>query len=442
MDGPTLLPPVLAGSYRRSMSTVATLDETSVSLDPGGEAVIPLQIRNNGDIVEGYRIQVVGVPAAWATVEPENLSLYPGTATTATVTFRPPRSSRVPAGRQEFGVIVMPTEHPDAAVVPEGVVEVLPFLDTFAELVPRTSQGSRKGRHQVAVDNRGNVEVPAVLSARDDGKRLRLRVEPAGVTVGPGEARFTEVRVKPVKRIWRGSPVTHPFVVEVAPKDSTPVTLEGSYVQTPVLPRWLPKLLLALLALLVALAALWFLLLKPTIESQAREAVEEDVAAAEKAADEAKQAEGGAKKSEGGAKDAEGKTEEIVKKFKPKAPTATVTTNVADRLEVVTSTDGSDQLPIEDGTVFRVTDLLLSNPQGDFGRAQIFINGDEKFDVALENFRDLDYHFVSPILATENSAIELRVQCAKPGSPPEAGPADECEIAALLGGELVTTPPE
>jgi len=417
------------------MSTVATLDSTSLTLTPGSEAVVPLQIRNNGDIVEGYRIQVVGAPASWTTVEPASLSLYPGTSTTATVTFRPPRSSRIAAGRQEFGIIVMPTEDPDAAVVPEGVVEVLPFLDTVAELVPRTSQGSRRARHQVAIDNRGNVEVTAVLSARDDGQRLRLRPSPPAVTVQPGEARFAEVRLRPVKRIWRGAAVTHPFVVEVAPKDSTPVTLDGTFVQTAVIPRWLPKLLLALLALLLALLAVWFLLLKPTIESQAEEAVEDEVAVAKKAADDAEQ-------SEQNTKDAEGRTNEIVKTITNRPPEpSTTTTNQALRLEVSTAegTVGSRAITIGDRAIFRITDLVLSNPQGDFGRARIFIEGDEKFDVALENFRDLDYHFVTPIIAGNDSEIELEVTCRRPGSPPRSDPAEQCEVAALVGGELVET---
>jgi hypothetical protein len=40
------------------------------------------------------------------------------------------------------------------------------------------------------------------------------------------------------------------------------------------IPRWLPKALLALLLLLLALAAIWFGLLKPTIRSAAKDAVD------------------------------------------------------------------------------------------------------------------------------------------------------------------------
>ena len=66
------------------VTTSASLDTTDVQLDPGDVIAIPVQVQNTGDIVEGYRIDVVGVPSAWAEVEPETFSLYPGTSATAT----------------------------------------------------------------------------------------------------------------------------------------------------------------------------------------------------------------------------------------------------------------------------------------------------------------------------------------------------------------------
>src|SRR4051812_2534376 len=117
------------------MGTTATLESADLRLDAGGEAVVPLHIRNNGALVEGYHLEVVGAPAKWTTLEPAEISLSPGDSTTATLAFRPPRSSTVPAGSLPFGVRVVPTERPTEAVVPEGRIEVLPFLETTAELI-------------------------------------------------------------------------------------------------------------------------------------------------------------------------------------------------------------------------------------------------------------------------------------------------------------------
>ncbi|WP_435768432.1 COG1470 family protein [Nocardioides sp. SYSU DS0651] len=426
------------------MTTTASLESTAVQLDPGAEAVIPLQIRNNGSVVEGYDITVVGVPGAWATVEPAQVSLYPGTTTTATVTFRPPRSARTPAGEQRFGVVVTPRDNPHDAVVPEGVVEILPFLETTAELVPRTSQG-RRGRHQVAVDNRGNVPVNVLVRAHSDGDRLQLRVDPVGLVVPPGEARFTKIRAKSRRAIWRGQPVTHPFVVEVAPEHSTPVELDGSYVQTPVVPKWLMWLLLGLLLLAGALVALWFTLLKPTIESQAKEAaeeaVEEPAAEAKEAAEAAKQ---NAESANGAATDAERSAEQVSDATgeERRRPARQIVTDEFTRLNArpLQGTTGTAEIAVPEDGVYRVTDVVLSNPQGDVGRAQLLVDGEVQLDVALENFRDLDFHFVSPIVGQED--VRLVVRCRTPGSPPDAPQPSRCDISALLGGEQsVPRPP-
>lgn len=428
-----------------TMTTTASLDTTSLQLEPGSEAVVPLQVRNNGSVVEGYQISVIGAAAAWATVEPATISLYPGTATTATVVFKPPRSARVPAGPLPFGVRVAPTEHPELTVVPEGVVEVLPFLETTAELIPRTSQG-RRARHQVAIDNRGNVPVNVLVSAYSDGERVRCRVDPLGVAVGAGEAQFVRVRGLPRKRIWRGEPVTHPITVTVTPENSTPVELDGSYVQTPVVPRWLLWALLALLALAALLLALWFTVLKPTIESQAEEAAEEAKVAAEDAAaaaqeaaedaggaaDDAQQA---ADQSQGGGDDGGG-GDGGTGPPRPASPRVRVT-DIAPRLEVVTAATSSAEfaLPGPDDT-FDLTDLVYNNPQGDFGTVQVLVDDEIRLEHALENFRDLDLHFVSPIRVTDN--VTLRVDCRTPGRPPDAPEPTTCDTSVLLGGELVS----
>lgn len=418
------------------MTTSASLDSSSVRLDPGGEAVIPLQIRNDGELVEGYRIEVVGPATSWAVVEPAEVSLYPGTSTTATISFRPPAGAAVPAGEHSFGVVVTPTQHPDEAVVPEGVVEVLPYLDTLAEMTPHTSQGSRKGRHRIAVDNRGNTGVNALLAGADDTGLLRFRVDPPGISVPAGEARFAEVRVLPDKRIWRGDPITHPFTINVTPEDSPAVSLDGTYLQQPVLPKWFFKALLAALALLLLLAALWFLLLKPTISSAAQEAVDDQVKEAEQQAAQAEEAAQAAQEAAGASQESAGEAEQQVTKVTGVEPT--ITAPFGQRLTVETATEAVDFVTVPDGQTLKLTDLVLSNPQGDFGRLFLLVDDEVVIDTALENFRDLDYHFVSPINAAAGQEISLQVQCRQPGEPPGAAtPPDTCSESVYLGGETI-----
>ena len=57
-----------------------------------------------------------------------------------------------------------------------------------------------------------------------------------------------------------------------------PIVVNGNLFQEPVIPKWLLKALLLLLALLLALFILWKTLLKPSVESAAREVAIEEVA--------------------------------------------------------------------------------------------------------------------------------------------------------------------
>lgn len=426
------------------MTTTATLDPTPVMLDPGGAAAVPLQIYNNGELVEGYHLEVVGPAKGWASVEPEDVSLYPGASTTATVMFFPPRSAAVPAGELRFGVRIVPTEHPEETVVPEGSVEVLPFMETTAELVPRTSHGRRGAKVRVAIDNRGNQPVTVALRGADQADALQFGVKPAVSTVGAGNAAFTDLRVEPVRSMWRGQPRTLPFTATVEPRDGTPVTLDGTFVQEPLIPSWLPKLLLALLALLAALLALWFLVLRGAVESAAQEAVQEEVAAAEEqaaaaeqAAEQAQAAAGGAEQSAQVAGDAAVKADEIV--GGTLVPPTEVPTS--GRLEVETgpgSTD-SDTFTVPEGQTVELTDLVLSNPQGDFGRVRLEMGDQVILDSALENFRDLDYHFISPIVGQAGDELVMTLQCNEVGKPPgETAPPTECADAIYFGGSVLT----
>jgi hypothetical protein len=429
-----------SGPYLLTMSTTATIESPQVRLDAGGEAVVPLHIRNNGTIVEGYRLEVVGVPADWTTVEPDFISVYPGDSTTARIAFRPPRTAQVPAGELSFGVRVVPTEHPSEAVVPEGVVEVLPFLETTAELIPRTSHGRHRGRHRLAVDNRGNVAVAVQFAADDPGQLLDVGIRPVGLTVNPGNAAFADVWLKPHKLNWRQPPTTHPFSVIVMPHTGPPVTLDGAYLQEPLLPRWLGRALLAVVAVAALLAALWFAVLKPTIKSAARDAVAGPLASS------SKQAAAAAKKADAASKQAQAANKAAAAAGKGAKPTGVqpkvvVPAPFSTRLEVTAAkaTTKSSSYVVPAGKKLNLTDLVLQNPQGDFGKLTLTQGTKTLLVVALENFRDLDYHFVSPIVAPAGTRLQLTTQCNSVGRPPDQTPVPtQCDTAVLLGGSLIT----
>lgn len=431
-----------------TVSTVAQLDIMSVSVEAGGRVTLPLNVRNTGEVVEDYLVEILGVPSAWTTVDPQHFTLYPGTAQVATVDVHPPRSSEVPAGELRMGVHVLPTEHPDQAVVPEAVVEVLPFLETTAELVPHTSHGRFGAKHQVAIDNRGNVPVTVLIMPIAGSDALRVTADPKTLTVDPGQAAFGDVRAKPVRRLWRGMPRTLPFSLTVAPQAGREVRLEAGHVQDPVLPRWFLKALLALLALGLLLVALWSLVLRPTIESAAKEAVAEPVKAALAQAEVAKQA--AAQAQQGQAKAAGSAADSAVAAKKaqtlvgvPPQP-RTVTAPFSGRLAVTRSplAEGTSTYTIPKGNTLSLTDFVLENAQGDSGVLRVTLDAQTLFTQALESFRTTDYHFVTPFVAKAGSKLGLTVRCNRAGTPPDTKPAPtQCRNAITFGGPLTQPAP-
>jgi hypothetical protein len=429
------------------MTTYAVLEQIPLELNPGDELTCGLTVRNNSDVVEAYRFEVVGEVAQWTVLDPPELSVYPGTEQNVTVRFQPPRSSRVRPGEIPFAVRVLPAERPADAVAPEGIITVGGFTETTAEITPRTSSARRNARHEVAVDNRGNVPIVAVVTGLDPDDQLRLRSRPTQITVPPGSTEFVKVHVRHRRWLWQGEPVTHPFQVEVVGNAATepplppdpPIRMDAGAVQTALIPRGLRRLAFALLALAVLAAGAWFLLLRPAVKSAAKEAVQQplqEVAAkadtAGKKADDAKtKADNTEQQVAGGTNGAQ----------KPKpadgdavtTKTAPTTINLA-TTQTPSSTAKTDSHTVKAKTTLVLTDLVLQNPQGDEGRVDVLVSGKPILTLSLANFRDLDYHWVSPIEIPAKKNLSLRTVCQKPGTPIVGQTAGQCRVLMFATG--------
>ncbi|MFF9507354.1 hypothetical protein ACF1BU_13975 [Streptomyces sp. NPDC014724] len=447
------------------MSLTASLDDSSVTAAPGEETALPLRILNSGSTVEEYRFEVIGACAAWSTVEPATLSLYPGDSRTVSLVLRPPRDSTVLAGETPFGIRVVPTSEQDDTVVPEGRVTVLPFTETTAELVPRSSHGAWRGRHQLAVDNRGNTPSTVRLGARSGTERARVAFAADALEIAPGRAEFGKLRIRPAKRVWRGTPVTHTFQVVVttdvvegqAPAEpAAPVTLDGSYQQEPILPRWLPRALITAAVLLVALVGLWYALLRPAVKSAAREAITPDAVRSAAAADKSKAPDQGSTAGTGsgggdssganggspspGPSPSSGTSDGGTGSGSGGASAAAPTSaQVQVRDSVGGGSNTSTALQVPRGHTFQLTDIVVQNPQGDAGTLLVSTGRDTPvLRLALENFRDSDYHFVTPILVPAGGKVTMTVDCRKVGKPVNAPTPSRCAESLFLGGTMRT----
>lgn len=427
-----------------------------MTVSPGTEATTTLTVRNDGDIVEAYTLEVVGDCAAWSTVEPARVSLYPGTSEVVTVRLAPPRSHEVRAGEIPLGVRVLPAEHPESVAVPEATVIVAPFHELRAELDPGRRSGWRGARFRAAVQNRGNTPVDIALTGKQAGEELRLAFTQGQQRLEPGESAEAGLRVRARKLIWFGQPVTWPFEVEAAEstegktdgeRSGRSETLPGEFVQRPILPRWLLIVLAALLALLLA----WFALVRPAVRSTAKQAANE--AAQEKKPD------GQQGAADGGTGDPTGGQGQDKGDGKGKPGTSGGAGSGGSTSGTGGGTGGTQQSSatidvqtgsgaqkkktyrVPEGKVFGVTDIVVANFQGDEGVLTISFGKRKITTIALETFRNQDYHWVTPIEVQENDTVTASVTCNKPGTPATGTQASQCHQVLNVSGELSDVAP-
>jgi hypothetical protein len=427
------------------MSLTAALSESNLSAAPGEDVSLQVTVRNTGSVVDEFTLEVEGEAGAWATIEPTSLSLFPDDDGVAVVTFHLPRSVEVSSGDVPFAVNVRSREDPDGVMVEEGMLLLGGFIDVSAELMPNTARAFRQARYEVSLDNMGNTEVVTTPQGSDPDGVLAFHFDPPQISSQPGSATFSVLLVRPRRPILRGQPKTRTFQVSLPIEGQEPIVLDGTIVQQPLFRRGIFAILAVLLALFLVLALLWFAFLKPRVQSTARAAVAKPLAQTNAAVNdigskvgpnptlptnaEAIQAEaaGNTAAPSGG-----GATETTLKPAVPAGSgAASISTqfgNPTDRRLLATGTGTvTDGFTVDAGKVFSLTDLMFQNPAGDSGTLTLSRGKDVLFADSLANFRDVDYHFVAPIVFDEKTDVTLQVECANSGGRP-------CSVGAYLVG--------
>ncbi|WP_333771902.1 COG1470 family protein [Streptomyces sp. IBSBF 2435] len=418
---------------------------------PGSTASTVLTVRNDSDIVEAYTLEVVGDCAAWSVVEPERVSLYPGTSETVTIRLNPPRSPGIRAGDVPLGVRVLPAEHPESVTVPETTVHIEEFHELRAQVLPRRRRGWLRGRYRVAVQNAGNCPAQVSFTPEQAGEELRFAFAPAQLSLEPGESAQTRLRVRAAGRpVWFGRQVVWPFTVNVsdaavaqdadrAAAVPAPV-LDAQFAQIPVFPKWL----LALLALLIALVVAWFALVRPAVRSTAKQAADA-VAHQSPASPGAKNGQSPAtgSGSSGPQAGGQGGSAQPGTGTQSGGSTGGTAGGLPDSRTLTVQVSGGQSqtrsYKVPAGKIFGITDVVVANFQGDEGVMTIIFGGRTITSIALETFRNQDYHWVTPIEIPENATVTAKVQCVKPGTLATGVQKQQCDEILNVSGVLINT---
>lgn len=404
-----------------------------LSVSPGGEVTAEISVTNTGSVVDSYAVQVLDPVAGWARCEPESLSLFPGKSGQARLVIRLPAGSDTPVGDLPFAVRVTSSEDPEGSVVEEATLAVGAVTSISAEMSPRVgrTRGMRARKHRVAVDNRGNAAGLVRFSGSDEQDSLDLSFHPPELEVAAGSAAFAEVRVRAERRFWRGQTVTHRFHVDAHPPEGTPTRMEGSLLQEAALPSWLPKVAALVTLGAAAVVLLWFTVLKPVVTDVATNA---GTAATKQELNKVLQ--GGQANSAGrssGNGSAGGGTSGSAGAGATPTPTPAAT-NSAPKIVLPAPVPFARELTSAHSSLtaaakkqLSVTDLVLQNPAGDKGTLTVSRAGTVLITLRLENFRDYDLHFVTPITVPAGQSLTMSVNCQNTGG-------TACTPAALISG--------
>jgi hypothetical protein len=438
------------------MGAATALPVHELRVEPGATTTAKMLIRNTGQVVDQYTIDIVGNAVEWARVEPRVVNLLPGADVEVTITFAPEKSPSVSAGVVPFGIRVLSREDPPGSAVAEGTIEVAPFSDVQIELIPRQSKGRRRGKHQVAIDNNGNQPTTVQVTAQDEDEALDFQLDHSVASIEPGAAAFIRIKAVPEKRFLKGADRQHPFVVTVVPTNADPIATRGTMTQRQLLPAWLLPAVAVLAVLVIAAFVLYQTLLKPQIKSDAKDAAKSAnkslASQASSAASAASAANSNAAAANSKAAAAQSSVSQVATQKgvggggAPTGPTASggadINNGTATAFSIQTNAtktpnQNNFQLfqmaqPIPANKILVITYMIMQNPFGDLGTMEVRRGASETLlTEGLANFRDLDHPFqVEPLLFSSAQPLQVAVSCQKPARA-------TCQPSVLFTGRYV-----
>jgi hypothetical protein len=233
------------------------IDLHRINLVPGGAVVVTAHLRNRGTVVDAMNVDVIGLPTEWVTITPPTVNLFVGADGVVQIRISPPIHYTTRRGLISAEVAAWSATNPNVRCVQRLDVSVAGFNDIDARVDPAICVGRFEGKYAMTLANGGNSKLEATVRGSHDEGAVAVMCRPSTVTVAPGGQAAVTIVAKP-PFLFTGSPVVYNLVMSVETADgsrSFPVKLK----QPPLLTKWLARILLATLVILVAVVAVLFL---------------------------------------------------------------------------------------------------------------------------------------------------------------------------------------
>lgn len=391
---------------------------------PGESTSLSLAVENVGDHTESYTIIAAGLTAAWTNVTRPNVTLFGGSRDVVEVVVKPPAIHSTSAGPTSLAVRVVPQGSPDDAMVAETIAMVESFDDRRIVVLQPLQRGRRRALYEFMVENHGNSLANCRLHLIDASERVDGSFNPPAVGIAPGATNLVRLKLTAQRRFFRRAERQLDFDIEATEPDHTPVLGRATLIQPPTIPaRTIGRLVASGLAV-AAIVAAWFGVVRPELRDAAERAVDHRL---------------GQIVAPSGQPDNSVAPTTLVA-----VPQELIGNLTADEGEPVAyriavdagiTQERSESISVPPDSRFLMTDLLVQNPNGDFGSAQLLRNGDllYTFDLGNMNSANEFQPRITPLPFGPTDNIVLSVRCEAAGQTAGTG----CEIAILIGGRLV-----
>lgn len=405
------------------MSAQVWFAQEELTVEPGESTSLSLAVENVGDRTESYTVIPSGLTAGWTTVTRPNITLFGGSRDVVEVVVRPPAIHSTTAGATSLTLRVIPQDDPDDAVIAETILDVAPFDDRRITTLQPVQRARRRATYEFMVENHGNNLASCRLHLVDASERVDGTFDPPAVGVAPGSASLVRLNLRTKFRLFRRSERQLDFEIEATEPEHEPASGRATLIQPPTVSARSVGRFAAVAATIGAIALAWFGVVRPELRDAADRAVDDRIQELSTAAPTTVAV--------------STTVPEEVEEPGAAVQVAEIGDPVSYRIavDVGIAQERSESVSIPPDSNFRLTDVVLQNPNGDLGTAQLLRNGDVlyEWDLAAMNTANEFQPRVSPIPFDSGDNLVLAVICDAAGRPSGTG----CEIATLLGGVLV-----
>lgn len=410
------------------MSVQVWFVNDDVSVEPGSSVKLSVAVENASDTTESYSVVPAGMTAAWLQVSRSTITVFAGSRDVVEVEVKPPALPTTSAGPTSVAVQVIAHTDNEITASAETAIEVESFDDRRITLVQPVLQARRRATFDCMVENHGNGLANCRMQLVDLTERTDGTFDPPAVGIAPGGSELVKLKVRVRGGRFRRSRRQLEFGIEGTEVGRPPAMGRGMIIQPPTVSgRALGRLALAALVVGAVVAA-WFGVIRPELRDAADRAVEDSVEDLT-----------GQPPTEAAADTATTVPLPVDAGGSVPLPPSTPTEGgdpFAFRLPVNVSIDSnrSEAFDLPPDQRFELTDLVLQNPNGDLGRAELRRGSEVLYVWDLGSIASANEFQprVTPLPFEPGDSIVLSATCEVVGSPTGTG----CEVAVLVGGML------